>query len=535
MKWLAVVVLFSAFAALAQDPNAACTIEGQVVNALTGEPLAKARVKLREIRQGGHVYSISTDSGGAFVLRSVTAATYYLSAEHNGYLVGLYGSRRVVGAGTPLALKPGQEMRELVIRLTPQGVIMGRILDEDGEPVARVEIHVMQFNYVAGRRQLGNVNSASTNDLGEYRIFALQPGRYYLNATYLAGPDAANGDLKGEEAYAPTYYPGTYDPASAGALEIAGGTQLRGIDMMLARTRTVRVRGRVSGAVSPGPGRYIGVSLAHNNSPDQDVVRNGTTVFDPQGNFELRGVTPGSYIITAQAIDEGRRFRAQMPMEVGNSNIDNVSLALAPGVDLTGQITVEGTANVRLAGLMVVLSGPEGTGGGARGMVREKGVLTFQGVLPDHYQLHIANLPENVYIKSIRLGTEDALDSGLNLTRGAAGPIEVLLSSNGGQIDGTVLNAQQQPAVGATVALVPESRFREQMRLFKEVVTDSTGHFSVKGIAPGDYKLFAWEEVEAGAYEDPDFLKTFEKLGESFSIHEGSKENAQLKVIPAER
>jgi hypothetical protein len=137
-------------------------------------------------------------------------------------------------------------------------------------------------------------------------------------------------------------------------------------------------------------------------------------------------------------------------------------------------------------------------------------------------------------VKSIRVGTEDALESGVNLTRGAAGPIEIVLASNGGQIDGTVLNAQQQPAAGSTVVLVPESHLREQSRLYKNVVADSTGHFSIKGIAPGEYKLFAWEEVEYGAYEDPDFLKMFEKLGESFSIHEGSKENAQLKAIPAE-
>jgi hypothetical protein len=107
------------------------------------------------------------------------------------------------------------------------------------------------------------------------------------------------------------------------------------------------------------------------------------------------------------------------------------------------------------------------------------------------------------------------------------------LSPNGGQIDGTVLNTQQQPAGGATVVLVPGTGLREQTRLFKDVATDQTGHFSVKGIAPGDYKLFAWEDIEPGAYQDPEFLKPFESLGETFSIREGSRETTQLKLIPA--
>ena len=280
------------------------------------------------------------------------------------------------------------------------------------------------------------------------------------------------------------------------------------------------------------------MSLSHNESTlNGTAAVNMTNVRDAQGNFELRGVTPGSYTITAQIVEEGRRYVAQMPLEVGNTNVENVSLVVAPGLDLAGHVAVEGTADIRLPGLMIFLSGPEPffQMGTIRAVVKEKGAFAFQNVLPDHYGLSMSNLPQNVYIKSIRLGTEDALESGLNLTRGAAGPLEILLASNGGQIDGTVLNAQQQPAAGATVVLVPESRLREQTRLYKSVVADPTGHFSVKGIAPGEYKLFAWEDVETGAYQDPDFLKPFDKLGESFSIREGSRENAQLKLIPAEK
>ncbi len=529
MKLLVALALVCACAALAQDPNAACTIQGQVVNALTGEPLAKVHVKLGDVREGGNTNASTTDSSGHFALRNLVPGTYQLYARRNGFLDSQYGPR----GGTPLALRAGQELRDLVIRMTPQGVIMGRILDEQGEPLARVEIQAMRYGYGLGRRQLQNSNSASTNDLGDYRIFDLNPGRYYLYAFNRAAPDVVEGG--GEQAYPPTYYPGTYDAASAGAIEVSAGSQLRGIDMTLARTRTVRVHGRVTSALG-ARSRNIAVFLAHHNYPGV-YSPNMTNVRDLEGNFELHGVTPGSYTITAQVMDEGKRYAAQMPVEVGNTDVENISLVVAPGLDLTGHVAVEGTADLSLSRLSVLITGPQAFSqmGMTRAVVKEKGVFTLQNVLRDRYQLSMSGLPENFYIKSIRVGTEDAFESGLNFTSGAVGPIEIVLASNGGRIDGTVLKAQQQPAGGAIVALVPESRLRDQARLFKDVIADQNGHFIIKGIAPGEYTLFAWEDAESGAYADPDFLKTFEKLGKAISLREGSKENAELKVIPAEK
>jgi len=148
-----------------------------------------------------------------------------------------------------------------------------------------------------------------------------------------------------------------------------------------------------------------------------------------------------------------------------------------------------------------------------------------------HYQLHIFGLPDDYYIKSARVGDKDVLESGLDGARAGTGPFEVVVSSLGGQVEGVVLNAEQQPAAGAAVVLVPDPARRSQSRLYKEVTTDQYGRFDIKGIAPGDYKLFAWEDVETGAYEDPDFLKTFESLGESLAIRAGSHESKELKLI----
>src|SRR5712692_2940455 len=110
------------------------------------------------------------------------------------------------------------------------------------------------------------------------------------------------------------------------------------------------------------------------------------------------------------------------------------------------------------------------------------------------------SLPENYYAKAARWSDKDVLETGLDLTGGVAGALEVVFSSDGGQVEGVVLNVAEQPATAATVALVPDGPRRAQTRLYKGITTDQYGRFTIKGIAPGGYKLFAWEDVEEGAY-----------------------------------
>ena len=129
----------------------------------------------------------------------------------------------------------------------------------------------------------------------------------------------------------------------------------------------------------------------------------------------------------------------------------------------------------------------------------------------------------------------DVLASGLDLNSGPAGRIDIALRPNAGQVDGVVQNHKQQPVAGATVVLIPqEKERRDQMSYYKNVTTDQNGRFTAKNLDPGDYKVFAWEDMESGAYMDPDLVKPVESLGESATIRENSKEHLQLKLIPAE-
>jgi len=144
-------------------------------------------------------------------------------------------------------------------------------------------------------------------------------------------------------------------------------------------------------------------------------------------------------------------------------------------------------------------------------------------------------LPPGFYVKSIKSGDTDLLAAGLDLTSGAPGDLDVVLSPNAGQVTGLVQDAQSQPVAGATVVLIPQDQERrEQQRDYRVATTDQAGGFNLTSVVPGDYRVYAWEDVESGAYFDPEFMKPVESRGEKISLHEKDQVILQLAVIPAD-
>src|SRR4030095_16245835 len=113
-----------------------------------------------------------------------------------------------------------------------------------------------------------------------------------------------------------------------------------------------------------------------------------------------------------------------------------------------------------------------------------------------------------------------------------SGSLEVLLSPNGGQLDGTIVDYDQKPQRGIQTVLIPD-RLRDRRGLYRTAATDQNGHFVIRTVAPGDYKLFAWEDLEPFAYNDPDILRKYEERGTAVKIAESSKMNVEVNVIPA--
>jgi Carboxypeptidase regulatory-like domain len=529
------------------DPAERASLEGQVRNAATGEPLRKANLVLRRATPGQAggppmTYGASSDASGNFAFRDIEPGEYRLTANRNGFAQTEYGARAPQRPGTPLTLASKQRMREIVLRLTPHAVIAGRILDEDGEPVARVQVQPMRARYLQGRMQLmPAAGGASTNDLGEYRIFGLAPGRYNLSASLMdrmfgGQPDIAEDSAEG---YVPTFYPGTHTASSAVVLELAPGQQLRGVDFTLSKARTVPVKGRVAN-LSGGSTQGMNVMLQPRGQASGPWNMQRARVREPQGNFELRGVAPGSYTLVAMATGNGRpAATGRLSVEVGNEPIDNLLVNIQPPFEVRGQVRVEGVDAPILSGLQFQLRPREGAGmmfgPGANARIEPDLTFTLPSVSPDSYDLNLTGLPDGYYLKTIRsAGQEFPLEGGLDLTTAPSAPLEILLSPKAAAVDGVAFNTKDQPLPGATVVLVPEAKQRGQQRLYRTAISDQTGLFKIKNVPPGDYKLFAWEDLEPGAYMDPDVLKPIESSGQTVKLDESATATVKVKALPAQ-
>jgi protocatechuate 3,4-dioxygenase beta subunit len=543
---LAALLLFATLSLPGQQPAGDTGfVSGRVVNAANNEPVNRARLILRRTDDpaGGSgsptAYTTLTDDHGRFAMKGIEPGKYEFSAQRSGFANTSYGARRPGRDGITVTLEAAQQLNRLLFRMTPHAVISGRILDQDGDPVHGVSVRVVRYRYMMGRRQLVPLSSAGTDDLGEYRIFGIAPGRYYLEATYrnfgMMMPGTRVAAKPVEESYIPTYFPGTADVSSATTIELAPGAQIRGVDFTLFKGRTVRVRGHVN--VPAGINRQmVMIMLSPKGRFVWDFMRRARGL-DPEGAFEITDVRPGSYNLSVTMRDGKVAYGASQQVEVTSTNVENLVLNLSAGTEMTGQVRFEGQPPPSMTEIRVGLGSPDPEmpqfGPRPNAEVKEDGSFSLSSVGTEIYEPSVSGLPEGYYLKSVRIGDDELKAVGVDTTRGVPGPLLLTISDKAGQMEGVVQNAKEQPVPGATVVLVPERKKREKSREFRNVTTDQHGRYVIKTIEPGEYKLFAWEDIEPGEYMDPEVLKPVEERGHPVSIHEGSHETADLKLIPA--
>jgi len=515
-----------------------CKIAGMVVKFGGSEPLRKAKVRLANADDGDHTVSIVTDGGGHFELKGIDPGRYHLTVSRAGFVTQEYGQKKPDDVGAMLTLRPGQEMKDLLFRLIPSGVIAGRILDEDGEPLAEVMVSALRQVYLEGKRSLSTDTSAQTNDLGEYRLFGLAPGRYFITANFsrwgrFSRGEEADDASASQEGYAKMYYPGTPDSAKAISVTVKPGDEIPSVDILMRQVPVYRVRGHVYNQVTHKPGTGTNLMLMPKaKSREWDFSGKETNVQKKDGSFEIVEVLPGSYFLIAFWFDEGKPYSTRMPIDVGNADIEGLSVIIAPGVNINGRVIWDGPPS---------LEGDELTVGATPtdfafafnepSRVSQTGSFTLKDLGEGIYHANVAGESKNCYIKEIRYGGSSAFEDGFMVTKGTPAELEIVISSRGARVQGTITDEDGLPAAGVWVVLIPEASRRSQSRLYKTANTDQYGHYDLRGIAPGEYKIFSWERVETGAWEDAEFLKPFEVKGETISVQEGAEKAINLTAI----
>jgi hypothetical protein len=267
----------------------------------------------------------------------------------------------------------------------------------------------------------------------------------------------------------------------------------------------------------------------------------------PDGSFDVAGVAPGSYFLVASARDR----IGIVPLQVGDANIDNVVIATTIGFQVTGRVVIEGqprnggAANVTNLRIFLQrvpdLLGMPDSGPTFSPPPTADGSFLLQGVPPGDYRVtfgppgmtQLFSLPEDMYIKSIRFGNTDVLEGGLHVTGPSRNQLEIVLGANAGRISGTVSSTRGGPLAGITIVAVPDVGDRARSDRYKPAATDESGRFRIQGLAPGSYTLFAFDDIEDGAWQDPDVLRSYGSRGTAVRVADGNDENVVVTVITA--
>jgi hypothetical protein len=470
---------------------------------------------------------------------------------------------------------------------------------------------------------LAEVTNVQTNDLGEYRLYWLSPGEYFVSVSTnedggavgvvdvaqarggRAGAgnairvlSAALGERGGPVVQAlagnenpPVFYPGTIDPDGAIAMAVPAASEVRGMDFHLRPIPTATVSGRV---VSPFPlnqgnrntGFQVGVrgrgagpdgaqEFTFNPAPVQLSLnrvgnsrtglagllnlRLGSTLVNADGSFEIKGVAPGEYNLTATAADPNRQqYTARTRISVGASDVTNVTVALRAGMEVRGKVLLEGTppqgfqmTNLRvslvegdaaLPGLADFVGGGRGgrgevvrmvlSGQNEAAEVATDGSFALRNVGAMEYRVRVTGLPQGAYVQSGRIDSSDALNAAFTVDNPGA-QLQLQLGFAPGRVSGTVADERAVAVPGVQAVLVPDEARRGRSDAYFAATTNQSGQFAFSNVPPGRYKVFAWEDIPAGAYQYPDFIRRYEERGQSITVNANGAVTVDVRLIPA--
>jgi hypothetical protein len=537
-------------------------IRGRVVTSDGGQPIRRAdiRVTAQEVR-GGRL--TLTDADGRYEVRDLPAGRFTISASKAAFVTWAYGQTRPNVPGKAVALLDGQTAENIDVHLARGAVIAGRVIDEFGEPVPNASVTPMRQQYAQGQRRLLNIgNRTQTNDIGEYRIFGLSPGQYYVSAAAqaltFAVPNGNTPELSGQRSgYAPTFYPATADSTLAQKLTVGLAQTLSGIDIALTPVRLATITGTAfdaQGRPMTGTGVFATLRGVTGAGGPGGPVR-------PDGSFTLPNVPPGEYVLRANA---PRSAPAPGATVIGPPDF-SVAVVTVSGDDVTGvrltpiiPVTVSGhvsfddagaaqsvnSSSIRMA--VQALNQDDLTLGvgvlGTPPSPLKEGFVFEVKTAPGRIGLRpfMASAPgtsSGWQVKSVRVNGIDVVDTGLDVgSQGVAG-IEIEMTNHVQQLSGTVTDGNGAGVKDYVVALFSQDHARWKVpmnRYFALARPGDDGGFKVATLPTGEYYAIALDRIAPEDWQDPDTLESLSRLATTFALTPGDTRtlNLRLSALP---
>jgi hypothetical protein len=504
-------------------------IEGYVVRASTepAAPLVDARLDL------DNSLIARTDSSGRFVFSGLPPGRYRLRVTKDGFVRQEYPHSAMDAPGTPIDLAAGQQIRNVVFKLNTAPTISGVIRDQLNSVVAGVIVQALRRGFNArGNRIVTLIASTRTDDRGAYRLYWLDPGEYVIGAVPEASPDQPSGRSNG-----PTYFPGFAELGDARVVRL-DSRDANGIDFRLVQHDMTTVWGNTI-SVTTGSGAAAQITLI----PPEDsggVARYQGQSRLPEGAYGIGGVVAGTYIFSAKTATESfaTRITVRPPRPFTTPDL-YVNGELNPGVEIPGRAVLTSDAAIDIRRVRVQLSETQlSLPDPQPAAVAQDGTFVFQAVQPGVYALNVTDLPGDLYLKAAAQAGADVLEKLIPVGWGPQsmrGPLEIQIGIDGGRITGAVFDPDNRPSAGALITLVPEGDARLRPDRYRSALSGSDGSFTLRGIVPGDYRLFGWGDLEPNAYLNVDFMRAYLELGTPVRLQSNQGASVSLRLIEFDR
>jgi hypothetical protein len=515
--------------------------------------------------------TIVSDASGRFSFDGAPAGRYTVVTEKEGF----YGVPPAGSSSLPPSASAGIDARntnavpEAVVRMIPGGLISGHVRDANGQLQSNTQVQAFTVIYNAGLPVFQTVAINQTDDRGEFRLFWLPPGEYYVAATPKPPAPAAvpgvragrNGGLA-EGPVQKTFYPSSNQPKQATPIDVKIGEEISGINIDLRTTTTVKLSGQVvnglgprptnpDGSPSPVPAARLLLVPRDMSAPEDAGARQiaNLDVSTGSGKFEVAGIAPGLYDLYG-SINDPRGSPGQagatnawgrIPVDVLDRDVSDLTIVVRPAVDMKGMVLINNAAPGAGAAAIRVGLQPDGSSSklpnynGIIGRLQTptpEGAFTVPGISEGTYRFVVNGLPPNAYVEEIRAEGRPVFDSGIYVADKPVDGVQVLINMGGGTVQGTVITSDRKPAGRVTVVLVPEANHRQNASLYKTTTSNADGSFTLRGVHPGVYKVFAWESVANGAWLNSVFLSKVEGRGAVVNVTASSSEPVQVLLIP---
>jgi Carboxypeptidase regulatory-like domain len=466
-------------------------------------------------RVGKDVYATETRSGGSFTLEHVRPGRYFVTAERAGFRTELNDQ----GVARQITVESGHD-ENLVIKMDPLCVIRGRVTDADGDPVRGATITAMRYDYSSGKRQLNGGVEVTTDDRGDYRLYGLRPGRYYVRASNVSQVISI-----GQSPYLATFFPNSQDPASATSVALAAGSEAQGIDIALRHGAMHKVSGTLPRLP---PNSHYSLTLIP-RAPDGSAMKFPDLMGGRRDTFPFRfdNVVPGSYELAGTRVTEGEptSFLRQR-VDVGDGDVDGVVPEVFPGFDVAGKFVFEGGQGGAIENMGVRFKPASSYYGSFPiATVKPDGSFIARNIAPAEFEIEIMG-GGGAYLQTLQLDEHVQTSNRIDFSRAQGRLLTLRLATDFGRLEGFVHDEFGAPVTHAHVTPLSKER-----SFSGSATTDAKGHFQMDKIPPGAYMVFAWDHLPQGAAQDTEFRKPYEKLAKEIRVQPNVQGAVDLLVV----